>query len=78
MHEMCEAAFSADLPHANSINNKLFPLHQKLFVEANPIPVKWTLREMGLIAEGIRLPLTPLSPQHHETLRAAMSSAGIL
>lgn len=77
MHELCEAAFGGDLLHANSINNKLFPLHQKLFVEANPIPVKWVLREMGLIAEGIRLPLTPLSPKHYETLRAAMCSAGI-
>jgi len=78
MHEMCEAAFNDDLVQARNINNKLFPLHQKLFLEANPIPVKWVLQEMGLIGAGIRLPLTPLSAQHHEPLRDAMRSAEIL
>lgn len=78
MHQMCEAAFAADLPRARAINEQLFALHKSLFVEANPIPVKWALTEMGLIGEGIRLPLTPLSPSHHERLRAALASAGCL
>lgn len=78
MHEMCVAAFAGDVAKARDINRKLFPLHQKLFVEANPIPVKWTLTEMKLIESGIRLPLTSLAPQHHETLRDAMRSADII
>jgi 4-hydroxy-tetrahydrodipicolinate synthase len=78
MHEMCVAAFAGELARAREINNMLLPLHQKLFVEANPIPVKWALTEMGLIDTGIRLPLTPLSPSHHETLRAALKEAGAI
>ncbi len=77
MHEMCKAALNGELSHARQINEALFPLHKHLFVEANPIPVKWVLQQMGRIAEGIRLPLTPLSYAHHDTLRAAMQSAGI-
>jgi 4-hydroxy-tetrahydrodipicolinate synthase len=77
MHEMCKAALNGELTQARSINQALFPLHKNLFVEANPIPVKWVLQQMGHIAEGIRLPLTPLSAAHHDTLRAAMKSAGI-
>ena len=77
MHELCAAAFAGKLELAREINLKLFPLHQKLFVEANPIPVKWVLAEMGLIGHGIRLPLTPLASQYHATLRAAMRSAEI-
>lgn len=78
MHELCAAAFSGNLELAREINLKLFPLHQKLFVEANPIPVKWVLAEMGLIPRGIRLPLTPLTDQHHEVLREAMRSAELI
>ena len=78
MHEMCVAAFAGDVSRARNINSKLFPLHQKLFVEANPIPVKWVVGEMGLIQPGIRLPLTPLAAQHHESLRDAMRSAEII
>ena len=78
MHEMCQAAFAGELLRARAINQSLFALHQTLFVEANPIPVKWALQEMGRITAGIRLPLTPLSATHHETLRAAMHAAGIL
>lgn len=78
MHEMCVAAFAGRLERAREINRKLFPLHQKLFVEANPIPVKWALGEMGRIPPGIRLPLTPLAPQHHESLRNALRGAGAL
>ncbi|HMK14244.1 MAG TPA: 4-hydroxy-tetrahydrodipicolinate synthase [Burkholderiales bacterium] len=77
MHEMCVAAFKGDVAAARSINNKLFDLHKNLFIEANPIPVKWAVAQMGLIAPGIRLPLTPLSPAHHETVRNAMQQAGI-
>ncbi|MGH8750952.1 MAG: 4-hydroxy-tetrahydrodipicolinate synthase [Burkholderiales bacterium] len=77
MHEMCAAAFSGDAARARAINNQLFDLHQHLFVEANPIPVKWAVAQMGLIAPGIRLPLTPLSSVHHETVTSAMRAAGI-
>jgi 4-hydroxy-tetrahydrodipicolinate synthase len=77
MHDMCTAAFAGNVELAREINLKLFPLHQKLFVEANPIPVKWALSEMGLIQPGLRLPLTPLAAQYHDTLRAAMRSAEI-
>jgi 4-hydroxy-tetrahydrodipicolinate synthase len=78
MHEMCKAAREGREKEARAMNERLMGLHRSLFVEANPIPVKWALREMGLIKGGIRLPLTPLSPQHHETVRAAMRSAGAL
>ena len=77
MHEMCAAALSGDLVRARELNLRLLPLHQKLFVEANPIPVKWALAQMGLIGTGIRLPLTPLSETHHDSLRAALAEAGI-
>ncbi len=77
MHEMCVAAMAGDAVRARAINAKLFALHQKLFVEANPIPVKWVLHEMRLINTGIRLPLVPLSPQHYDALRSAMKSASI-
>lgn len=63
---------------AREINLRLFGLHTKLFVEANPIPVKWALAEMGRIEHGLRLPLSPLSAAHHETLRAVMKEAGVL
>lgn len=78
MHEMCVAAVAGDAIAARGINAKLFALHQKLFVEANPIPVKWVLNQMGLIPAGIRLPLTALSSNYHETLRAACKPAQIL
>jgi 4-hydroxy-tetrahydrodipicolinate synthase len=78
MHEMCVAAMSGDLIRAREINFRLLGLHQKLFVEANPIPVKWAMVEMGRIQSGIRLPLVPLSTSHHDTLRAVMKEAGSL
>ena len=77
MHEMCVAAMSGNVAQARDINARLFGLHQKLFVEANPIPVKWVLQQMGLIKTGIRLPMVNLSAQYHEVLRAAMKAAGI-
>ncbi len=78
MHEMCVAAMAGDLARAREINFQLLGLHQKLFVEANPIPVKWCVAEMGRCQPGIRLPLTPLSESHHDTLRAVMREAGVL
>jgi 4-hydroxy-tetrahydrodipicolinate synthase len=77
MHELCEAALAGDVVKARAINNRLLPLHQKLFVEANPIPVKWAVCQMGLVGPGLRLPLTQLASQYHETVRDAMREAGI-
>jgi 4-hydroxy-tetrahydrodipicolinate synthase len=78
MHEMCVAAMAGNVKKACEINAKLFALHQKLFVEANPIPVKWVLQQMGLIKTGIRLPMVNLSAQYHDVLRAAMRQAEII
>ena len=78
MHEMCVAAVAGDVKTACEINAKLFQLHQKLFVEANPMPVKWVLEQMGLIKSGIRLPMVQLSAQYHEVLRNACKSAQLL
>ena len=78
MHDMCAAALSGDRETASAINASLQTLNQCLFVESNPIPVKWALHEMGLIPEGIRLPLTPLSKEFHQPLREAMRDAGVL
>ncbi len=77
MHEMCSAALAGNAVASRELNNRLLPLHRQLFVEANPIPVKWAVAQMGLIKGGIRLPLTPLSPGFHEQVRAAMQHAGI-
>ena len=78
MHEMCVAARAGNLPRARELNNALLPLHSKLFVEANPIPVKWACVEMGLIPSGMRLPLTPLSGEQHETVRGALRHANLI
>jgi 4-hydroxy-tetrahydrodipicolinate synthase len=75
MHDMCKAAVSGDTRLAREINNKLLGLHRHLFCEANPIPVKWAMRELGLIAGGIRLPLTPLAEEFHNRVRDAMRQA---
>ena len=77
MHEMCAAALAGDVARARDINNRLLGLHRHLFCEANPIPVKWAVQQMGLIEGGIRLPLTPLSPGFHDQVRDAMRQAGI-
>jgi 4-hydroxy-tetrahydrodipicolinate synthase len=76
MHDMCAAALSGDAAKARDLNNRLLPLHRNLFLEANPIPVKWAVQQMGLIGGGIRLPLTPLSAACHEQVREAMRHAG--
>ena len=77
MQKMCAAALSGDIARAREANNRLLGLHTKLFVEGNPIPVKWALAQMGLIESGIRLPLVPLSANFHEVVREAMRQAGI-
>lgn len=78
MSELCAAAMRGDAATGRAINERLMPLHKQLFCEANPIPVKWALHEMGLIPEGIRLPLTWLSQACQEPLRQAMRQAGVL
>ncbi len=78
MHEMCAAALAGDARRAIEINQRLMGLHHKLFVEANPIPVKWALARMGRIGEGIRLPLTPLASAFHETVTEALREGGCL
>ena len=78
MHDMCEAALAGDRQKAEDLNAKIEDLHRDLFIESNPIPAKWSLNEMGLIPAGIRLPLTPLDQQYHETLRKALQKAGCL
>jgi 4-hydroxy-tetrahydrodipicolinate synthase len=77
MHEMCAAALVGDVKKARDINLRLLPLHQRLFVEANPIPVKWALAQMGRIDAGVRLPMTPLADRFHDALREALAEAGI-
>src|SRR5688500_12345964 len=77
MHQMCAAALLGDVKRARELNLKLLPLHQRLFVEANPIPVKWALAEMGMIEYGLRLPLSPLAERFQQTLREALHEADI-
>jgi 4-hydroxy-tetrahydrodipicolinate synthase len=78
MAQMCSAALKGDFAQARTINEHLLSLHFKLFVEANPAPVKWALKEMGRIPGGIRLPLVPLSAHHYDTVRKALIEAGAL
>ncbi|WP_445233243.1 4-hydroxy-tetrahydrodipicolinate synthase [Duganella rhizosphaerae] len=78
MADMCEAAIAGNIAKAVELNNKMFPLHQKLFIEPNPVPVKWALAEMGKMPAGIRLPLVPLAAECHEAVRAALREAGVL
>lgn len=76
MQAMCALALAGDAERARAANAELDPLHQGLFLESNPIPVKWALAEMGLCQHGIRLPLTWLSPPHHGGLRTALRDLG--
>lgn len=78
MAKMCAAALKGDAAAARECNNRLLPLHRQLFAEANPIPVKWALAEMGLIENELRLPLVPLSSQHHASVRNALREAGCI
>jgi 4-hydroxy-tetrahydrodipicolinate synthase len=78
MHQMCAAALSGDRAASEALDARLAGLHNALFVEANPIPVKWAMKELGLAAEGIRLPLTWLSETARPAVRDAMAQAGVL
>jgi 4-hydroxy-tetrahydrodipicolinate synthase len=78
MSNLCAAAIAGDVLTARAVNRVLLGLHDQLFVEANPIPVKWALAQTGRIPPGLRLPLTLLSPVHHEAVSAAMRAAGVL
>lgn len=78
MHEMIAAALEGDVARAIALNNKVLPLHNQLFIEPNPVPVKWSMVELGLIGSGMRLPLAPLGASHHETVRAALRESGLL
>lgn len=78
VHQMIAAAMAGDVETASAIDEKLLGLHKALFIQSNPIPVKWALAEMGLMPRGIRLPLTWLAPDCHEPVRAAMRQAGVI
>ena len=75
MHEMCTLALSGDFEGARRVDARLRDLHAAMFLESNPIPAKWALYDMGMIPEGIRLPLTPLSEIYHERVRSALHNA---
>ena len=78
MHEMCVAALNGEVARAREINFRLLELHRNLFVEANPIPVKWAVSRMGLMKNALRLPMTPLSPTAYAKVESAMRQAGVL
>ncbi len=78
MHELCVAAMAGRVAEAIAINDKLIPLHNRLFVEPNPVPVKWALHQMGRMQGGIRLPLVPLGAASHDWLRSALRESGVL
>lgn len=78
MVRLCKAALRGDVRETRACNDPLQALHRDLFIEANPIPVKWALAEMGRVGHALRLPLVPLSSQHHDKLRLAMHQAGLL
>ena len=78
MHEMCAAAMAGDVARARELHFRLLPLHRNLFVEANPIPVKWACAKLGMISSGIRLPLTALTAGGQEPVMRALQHAGLL
>lgn len=78
MHELCVAALAGNVQRAMEIQFKLLPLHKALFVESNPIPVKWAAARMGLCTETMRLPMTPLTPANQPALERVMLAAGLL
>ncbi|MDH2431158.1 4-hydroxy-tetrahydrodipicolinate synthase [Pokkaliibacter sp. MBI-7] len=78
MADMCRLALQGNVNEARIINERLMPLHQNLFVESNPIPVKWAMAELDMIQTGIRLPLTTLSNQYHDLVRQALAHAGLI
>ena len=78
MHELCELALVGRSEEARQLNDWMMPLHKNLFIESNPIPIKWALNKMGLMPDGIRLPLTPLSEPYHQPLLNALQGCGVL
>ncbi|GLS26361.1 4-hydroxy-tetrahydrodipicolinate synthase [Marinibactrum halimedae] len=78
MAQMCELALSGKADEAHALNDTLVPLHKGLFVESNPIPVKWALMKMGKIQKGIRLPMTELDERYHDAVMTAMKQSGVL
>jgi 4-hydroxy-tetrahydrodipicolinate synthase len=78
MHQMCAAALAGEVETAKAMDIKLAGLHKHLFIESNPIPVKWAVHQMGLIHPGIRLPLTWLSEPCHDAVRSAMRQAEVM
>jgi 4-hydroxy-tetrahydrodipicolinate synthase len=76
--QMCELALAGNAAEARELNERLMPLHEAMFVESNPIPVKWAVAQLGLINAGIRLPLTPLSAHYHQQVQSALHAAGLL
>ncbi|MDO5288175.1 MAG: 4-hydroxy-tetrahydrodipicolinate synthase [Pseudomonadota bacterium] len=78
MHQLCMAAIAGDRQKAMDIQLKLMPVHKQLFVEANPIPVKWAMARMGLIGHALRLPMTPLTKTNQTVVEQALQSAGLL
>jgi 4-hydroxy-tetrahydrodipicolinate synthase len=78
MHELCMAAIAGDVRTAMRIQMQLLPLHKQLFVEANPIPVKWAMARMGLCGPTLRLPMTPLSATHQPAVEAALRASGLI
>jgi len=78
MHELCVAAIAGQVQRAMEIQMRLLPLHQQLFVEPNPIPVKWALERLGRCGAALRLPLTPLSADKYALVERALREAGLL
>jgi len=78
MHALCAAALAGDVRTALDIQHRLLPLHRDLFIEANPIPVKWAMQRLGLCSGTLRLPMTELDAAHQPTLEAALKTAGVL
>jgi 4-hydroxy-tetrahydrodipicolinate synthase len=78
MHELCVAALGGEARKAMDIQNRLLPVHRHLFVEPNPIPLKWAMARMGLCGPALRLPMTPLAPAYHAQVEGALRAAGLL
>jgi 4-hydroxy-tetrahydrodipicolinate synthase len=78
MHELCVAAMKGDIATAMKIQFQLMPVHKNLFVEANPIPVKWAMNRMGLSGPALRLPMTELSEGQRPVVEAALKASGLL
>lgn len=78
VHELCAAALAGNQSRADELNAQLTPLYKVLFIESNPIPLKWAMSQMNLISTGIRLPLTTLSETHQQTVRTSLQQTGLI